>query len=113
MDRLDIDELKQRLATFSAERDWLKLDSPKNLSMAVATEAGELLDVFQWVTEIESFQLDEATRVAVQDEIADVMTNLVRLAGLLDINITTAIHQKIEKNALKYPLDKPVKIETR
>ena len=104
MDNIDIDELKQRLEQFSAKRGWLSVDSPKNLSMAIATEAGELLDIFQWLTEEQSYGLDPEQRQQVADEMADVLTNIIRMAGVLDINLSQALSEKLDKNAKKYPL---------
>ena len=101
---MDVDALQQRLAEFAAERDWEQFHSPKNLAMALAAEAGELLEVFQWLTEAESANLDAAQQQAVAHELADVLIYLVRLADRLDVDLDVAVSDKIRINAEKYPV---------
>lgn len=103
---ISLDELRTRLAAFAAERDWGQFHSPKNLAMALAAEAGELLEHFQWLTEGESAALPEAARDEVALEIADVLLFLVRLADRLGIDPLEAAARKLELNARKYPVDK-------
>jgi NTP pyrophosphatase (non-canonical NTP hydrolase) len=74
--------------------------------MALSVEVSELLENFQWLTEEQSYTLDQQQRAAVVDEIADVQMYLARLADKLDINIGEAIEQKINKNEAKYPAEK-------
>ena len=73
--------------------------------MALSVEVSELLENFQWLTEEQSYTLDQQQRAAVIDEIADVQMYLARLADKLDINIGEAIEQKINKNEDKYPAE--------
>jgi len=73
--------------------------------MALSVEVSELLENFQWLTEEQSYTLDQQQRAAVADEIADVQMYLARLADKLDINIGEAIEQKINKNEAKYPAE--------
>jgi dCTP diphosphatase len=101
-----IDELKLALRSFAEERDWDQFHSPKNLSMALAGEAGELLEHFQWLTEDQSKNLSDQQLLAVADEIADVQLYLVRLADKLGLDIMAECNRKIEVNAVKYPIDK-------
>lgn len=103
-DRLE--DLRRRLAAFAAARDWDQFHSPKNLAMALAAEAGELLEHFQWLSESQSETLDAARRDAVALELADVLLYLVRLSDKLDIDLVAAAHRKIGLNELKYPSDK-------
>ena len=102
----DLEELKLAMQAFAAERDWEQFHSPKNLAMAMSVEVAELLEHFQWLTEAQSADLDEATRAAVADEIADVQIYLVRIADKLGIDILSAATYKLEKNATKYPVAK-------
>ena len=67
-----IERLQKMMADFSAERDWAQFHSPKNLAMALTVEAAELQECFQWLTEKESMNLNDAQLAAVTDEIADV-----------------------------------------
>jgi dCTP diphosphatase len=102
---LDIAALQQALRRFAAERDWEQFHSPKNLAMALSVEAAELVEIFQWLTEVESADLDADTRAAVADEIADVQIYLARLADRLDIDIPKAVDDKLAGNARKYPAE--------
>jgi dCTP diphosphatase len=106
MPRQRFEDLKQRLAGFAAERDWEQFHSPKNLAMALAAEAGELLEHFQWLTEQQSAILPDEQRAAVALELADIQLYLVRLADRLGIDLVAAAHHKIDLNAEKYPADK-------
>ena len=47
-------ELRQLVDAFVAQRDWHQFHTPKNLSMALAIEAAELMEHFQWLTVEES-----------------------------------------------------------
>lgn len=101
----DLNQLQEYLRQFAKERDWDQFHSPKNLAMALSVEVSELLENFQWLSEEQSYELDEKQRAAVVDEIADVQMYLARLADKLDINIGEAITQKTLKNEAKYPAD--------
>jgi NTP pyrophosphatase (non-canonical NTP hydrolase) len=101
---MDIDALQRRLAEFAAERDWEQFHSPKNLAMALAAEAGELVEQFQWLTEKESANLDAERKQAVAHELADVLIYLVRLADRLAIDLDAVVPEKIRINAEKYPV---------
>jgi dCTP diphosphatase len=101
----DLNQLQAYLRQFAKDREWDQFHSPKNLSMALSVEVSELVENFQWLTEEQSYKLDEQQRAAVADEIADVQMYLARLADKLDINIGEAIEQKIVKNEAKYPAE--------
>lgn len=100
------EDLRPRLAEFAAERDWDQFHSPKNIAMALAAEAGELLEHFQWLTEQQSAELPAAKLEAVALELADIQLYLVRLADRLGVDLVAAAHRKIDLNAGKYPADK-------
>lgn len=102
----DLNQLQEYLRQFAKERDWDQFHSPKNLAMALSVEVSELLENFQWLTEEQSYALDDKQREAVIDEIADVQIYLARLADKLNIDIGDAIAQKTVKNEAKYPADK-------
>jgi NTP pyrophosphatase (non-canonical NTP hydrolase) len=98
-----MNDLRDALRKFVAERDWDQFHSPKNLSMALSIEASELMEHFQWLTEEQSKQLAPEKLAQVQDELADVLVYLVRLADKLDVDLLAAAAAKIEKNEAKYP----------
>ncbi|AMO22656.1 nucleotide pyrophosphohydrolase [Ramlibacter solisilvae] len=102
---VDLSGLEAALQTFADERDWNRYHSPKNLAMALTGELGELVELFQWLTEDESKRAgqDPATAQAVRDELADVLMFLVRLASVLEVDLDEAVRQKLAANAQKYP----------
>lgn len=99
----ELAELRDQLRSFAAERDWDQFHSPKNLASALAVEAAELLEPFQWLTEEPSKNLSEKQRAAVTDELADVQIYLVRLADKLNVDLLQAVREKIAHNAERYP----------
>ncbi|AUL49008.1 nucleotide pyrophosphohydrolase [Bordetella trematum] len=103
---MDAARLTQALEQFAQERDWGQFHSPKNLVMALTGEVGELNEIFQWLTEAQSREAARAeeTAQAVQDELADVLMYLLRLASVLGVDMNAAVAQKLRKNALKYPV---------
>jgi NTP pyrophosphatase (non-canonical NTP hydrolase) len=102
----ELENLRDQLRDFAAARDWEQFHSPKNLAMALSVEAGELLEVFQWLTEEQSRRPDAKTQAALSDEIGDVLLYLVRLGDQLGIDPVAAAQRKMIKNAQKYPADK-------
>lgn len=101
----ELAEFKQRFRQFVAERDWEQFHSPKNLSMALAGEAGELLELFQWLTQEESRNLPDDAKQAVAHEIADIQIYLAAISDRLGIDIGPAVAEKMKLNAEKYPAD--------
>jgi NTP pyrophosphatase (non-canonical NTP hydrolase) len=101
-----LQELRERLRIFAAERDWDQFHNPKNLAMALAGEAGELLEHFQWLTLEQSASLPPDALSEVELEIADVLLFLVRLADKLGIDPAAAAQKKLALNARKYPVEK-------
>ena len=102
----DLDILCDQLREFAAARAWDQFHSPKNLAMALASEAGELLEVFQWLTEAQSRSLEPTAAAAASEEIADVLLYLIRLSDTLGIDLIAAAKRKLVANAEKYPVDK-------
>ena len=95
-----------KLREFSKERDWDQFHSPKNLAMALSVEVGEIVEIFQWLTQDESRSLPSEKIEQVKEEIADVMIFLTNLADKLGINPIEAAKEKIEVNKKKYPIEK-------
>ena len=96
--------LRDALRQFTAARDWQQFHTPKNLAIALAVEAAELLEHFQWLSAEQSARLDARRRRAVADEIADVLLYLTRLADVLAIDPLAAARRKLRQNARKYPV---------
>ena len=102
----DITSLRNQLRAFAAERDWDQFHSPKNLASALAVEAAELLEIFQWLTEAQSQKLPPKELAGVKEELADVLLYLIRLSDKLGIDLIAAAQAKIVLNAKKYPVEK-------
>ncbi len=97
--------LQERLRRFAAARDWERFHDPKNLVMALAGEAGELVEVLQWVDQDSSRSAgqDPLLRPRLAEEMADVFLYLLRLADVTGIDLEAAAHDKIIANARRYP----------
>ena len=100
-------ELRELVAEFVAARDWSQFHSPKNVSMALAVEAAELMEHFQWIGSDDSRAIPNDTEklAAVAEEISDVFGYTLALANELGIDISQAFRAKMIKNAKKYPAD--------
>lgn len=104
---MNIQAIQKHLREFAQARDWEQFHSPKNLATALAVEAAELLEPFQWISEDASRRLAEcpADFAQVREEMADVLIYLLRLADQLDIDLEQAVSDKLRINATKYPVD--------
>ena len=100
--------LRKAVAEFIRERDWEQFHSPKNLSMAIAAEAAELMEPLLWVTPEESAAImgRPAKRAALQDELADIVVYCLEFANQTNIDLASAIRAKMARNAEKYPVEK-------
>ncbi len=103
MNKDSLNNLKQRLAEFAADRDWDQFHSPKNLSMALIAEAAELVEHFQWLTQEESRGLSDEKLKEVGEELGDVLIYLVRISDRLGIDLIEAANRKVDLNSEKYP----------
>lgn len=106
-DRTTIAELRERVRQFVDARDWRQFHTPKNLSMSLAIEAAELMEHFQWLTPDESRRLAEQPERLreVGEELADVLCYALAMANELGLDVTTALVNKMVKNAEKYPAE--------
>lgn len=91
-------EVLSQIRAFVAEREWGQFHTAENLAKSISIESAELLELFQWQSNVD--------KQMASDEIADVLTYLMLLADHLDIDLNTAILNKLEKNRIKYPVDK-------
>ena len=99
--------LSDRLRSFCAERDWDQFHSPKDLAIGIATEAGELLEIFRFMSAEQQAELlaGVETRGHIEDELADVFFFVLRFAQMNGIDLGRALERKMAKNARKYPAD--------
>lgn len=98
-----LQQLQQALRAFAAARQWQPFHAPKNLAMALAVEAAEVMEHFQWLSEADSRALPGPQREAVALELADVLLYLVQLADQLGVDLLDSARTKMGLNALKYP----------
>lgn len=103
-----IGELKERVQAFVRARDWEQFHAPKNLSMALAAEAAELMEHFLWVDPAASAERarEPKRRKDIEDELADIVIYAIEFSNMTGIDLTAAITAKMEANALKYPVEK-------
>jgi NTP pyrophosphatase (non-canonical NTP hydrolase) len=99
--------LLRELRKFVEERDWAKFHDPKNLSMAVASEAGELTALLRWVRndEADAFVRLPENHDRLRAEIADVAISLLLLCDRAGIDLQKAILDKLEVNRGNYPVE--------
>ena len=91
-------ELTDKIVKFNEDRDWDQFHSPDNLAKSISIEAGELLECFQWNNE---YNIDE-----VKEELADIMNYCILMSYKLGVDPKQIVLDKLEKNAIKYPIDK-------
>jgi len=99
----NIESLQKKIREFAQERDWEQYHSPKNLAMALSVEVAELLEIFQWLSEEESYKLDDSQLSALKQEIGDVLIYLTGLADTFDLDPLECAEAKIKLNEIKYP----------
>jgi NTP pyrophosphatase (non-canonical NTP hydrolase) len=100
--------LRDLVRRFVDQRDWHKFHTPKNISMALAIEAAELMEHFQWLDGPASRSVGERPEkiAAIGEELADVLCYALALANELDIDVATALRDKMVKNEQKYPVER-------
>ena len=107
MKTINYSMLEKKIFEFSDDRQWEQFHSIKNLSMALSVESSELVEIFQWMTEIQSNNVanDNVKFPKVRDEIADIFIYLIRISSKLNINLEEAVLNKMETNIAKYPVE--------
>ena len=105
--KTNISKLRQLAQDFVDERDWNKYHNPKDLSISIAIEAAELMEIFQWTGqgEVKKIAKDEHKLLRIKEELADVMILCLNMGNTLGIDLSQAIVEKIEKNKAKYPAE--------
>lgn len=104
----ELSRLAERLSAFADEREWHQFHTPRNLAMALAGEVGELLAELQWASDEQvqaAMGSDSAFRDRVEQELADVLNYLVRLADVMQVDLLEAAKRKIDENERRYPPD--------
>ena len=96
----EIDKLTAELRKFRDERDWAQFHNPKDLAIALSIESGELLELFLWKA------AEDADAEKIKEELADVLAYAFMLADQYGLDVAQIMREKLDKNALKYPVDK-------
>lgn len=100
-----MDKLIKRIIKFRDDREWKQFHTPENLAKSISIEAAELLENFQWDNNYEEEKVIE--------ELADIMNYCILMADVLQVDIVEIMNKKIDKNELKYPIDKSKGISTK
>ncbi len=108
-----LQQLKDIVQTFVAERDWQKFHSPKNIALNLSVEAGELLEKFAWMKEEASFEQVAKNRQEIEDEVADVFISLLSFCNVANIDLSSAMLHKLQQIAAKYPIEKSKGVYTK
>ena len=105
--KITIEQLKKEVQKFCEDRDWDQFHNPKELAIGISTEANELLQLFRFKSEDDMKALmNSDKRTEVEEELADVLYFVLRFAQMNNIDLSTIVNNKIEKNDKKYPLEK-------
>ena len=99
-----VHDLRELVREFVDQRDWLQFHSPKNLSMALAIEAGELMEHFQWISMAESRERTPEQLTEIGEELADVLCYAFAIANEMNIDVASTMSRKMELNRQKYPV---------
>jgi NTP pyrophosphatase (non-canonical NTP hydrolase) len=101
-------ELKEKIKDFCDKRDWDQFHNAKELAIALSIEASELLEIFRWKNpeEVKELFNNPKKKEDIEDEMADILYFLVRIAQLYDIDLSETLDRKMEKNDKKYPVEK-------
>ncbi len=102
-----LDDLQKRVVKFRDDRDWKQFHTPKDLAMAIAIEAAELMECFRWKTNEEVKKDIKSDKLAeINEEIADILILLLNLSDILGIDLIKETNHKLAINAKKYPISK-------
>ncbi len=103
-----IKELKDKIKEFCELRDWDQYHNAKDLAIGIITESGELLDMFRFKNEkeIENMFRNSENKGKISEELADILYFVLRLAQRYDIDLSTELGKKLQKNEQKYPIEK-------
>jgi len=103
-----IKQLKEKIKSFCEARDWDQFHDAKELAIALSIEASELLEHFRWKSkeEVKKIWENPQKKEDIEDEMADILYFLLRIAQMNNIDLSDALIRKMEKNDKKYPVDK-------
>ena len=91
-------ELEQKIVLFAEERNYFQFNISEELAKSISVETKELLECFQWNHEFDPIHVNE--------ELADVLIYCLQMVDVLGVDAKQIIFEKLEKNAVKYPVQK-------
>ena len=100
---MDFKELEKKVIDFRDERNWKQFHQIKDLLLGLTIEVAELQELFLWKTDEQQAEIDNEK---IKDELADIAIFMIYISKQYNIDLTEAISEKLEKNRLKYPVDK-------
>ena len=105
---MDLNKIRDEIKSFNLDRNWDKFHNVKDLVIALTSEVGELAECYRWLTEEEISTLHSIPekKKKVEEEIADILIYLLIISYKTNIDLLEAVEQKLEKNKLRYPIDK-------
>lgn len=93
-----LQDIKDKIAKFISARNWNDAHNPKNLSMSIAIEASELMEIFQWISTEDAWNIAESEGFThLKEKLSDVIIYCLSLANQLNIDVAYAIEDKIKK----------------
>lgn len=101
-----ISELQAIVSKFCEDRNWRQYHNPKDLAIMISTEASELLSIFRYKNQDDVDKIFKNKKEDVEDELADILFGLLRFAEMNEVDLSGALERKIEKNNMKYPVEK-------
>lgn len=101
-------QLADIIIKFRDDRDWDQFHSPLQLALSLSLESSEILELFQWKNDNEINELikDPIFKRKLKEEMSDVLAYLLLLSKKFDIDLEKSFKDKIQANALKYPINK-------
>lgn len=114
LDDMDLNVVIEQVKQFNHERDWDQFHNPKDLILALMSEVGELAECYRWISkeELGRVMADPAKKKKIEEELADIAMYLIMLSYKTDIDLSTAIQNKLEKNKLRFPIEKVKGVHT-
>ena len=101
-----VDKIIKKIIDFREARDWKQFHNPKDLSLSLVLEAGEVMEHFQWKDKEEIEEYIKTNKEEIRDELADVLYWILLMGHDLNIDVFDALDKKIKKNEEKYPIEK-------
>jgi len=105
-DDVSLENMQKMIRKFCDDRNWGQFHNPKDLAISLSLEAAEVMEHFQWKNEIEIAKHSIDKKEEVGEELADVLYWVLLLANRLDVNLVESFQKKMDKNEIKYPIDK-------